>query len=264
MYNKEFKNFLLKEVQDHFPLCKVEEVVVRKNNNTGLEGFTVRVENSNVAPTFYFDELYDSRRSIQSIFDFIESALSAAGDISPTFDKNLVEVAVINYELNKERLKDLVHKPFLDLAIILRLKCLSMDGENGYVTISRSMVSRYGWDVEELFDIGYRNTECQLELILFTDLFGEDVSTGGIFSISNKSLSYGGASILFPKFIETHVGEGYIIPSSVHDIILMQSDIPADSARAMIASVNDSIVDKQDILSYNLYELRDGVVSIVE
>lgn len=58
----------------------------------------------------------------------------------------------------------------------------------------------------------------------------------------------------------------YIIPSSIHEILLIEKDLEeAEAYKKMIkeANQNREVVAENEILSYNLYELVNGKVSIV-
>lgn len=56
----------------------------------------------------------------------------------------------------------------------------------------------------------------------------------------------------------------YIIPSSVHEILLVEKSFAeAEECKMIIKEVNHEAVAEDEILSYNLYELANGKVSIV-
>jgi hypothetical protein len=67
------------------------------------------------------------------------------------------------------------------------------------------------------------------------------------------------------SFSERLGSDIYILPSSVHELILVPEDQTMDPVqlKALIAEVNDTQVAGEEILSYSLYEYRrdPGVVS---
>ena len=66
-------------------------------------------------------------------------------------------------------------------------------------------------------------------------------------------------SILYPTLLEdicdSLQGSFYIIPSSVHEVLILPSDNTDDSIkiREMIKEVNDTQIAAEEILSYSLY-----------
>ena len=64
---------------------------------------------------------------------------------------------------------------------------------------------------------------------------------------------------LLEKFAEKGGGDHYILPSSIHEVLLLKDDeIPVDELRRMVRSVNRGVVDEMDRLSDEVYYYRRG------
>ena len=81
-----------------------------------------------------------------------------------------------------------------------------------------------------------------------------------IFIMSNKDKHYGAVELLNEKIVEKAVetfgGSFYVLPSSVHELILLPGgceDMTLDGLAEMVASINASDVNESDVLSSHIY-----------
>lgn len=80
-----------------------------------------------------------------------------------------------------------------------------------------------------------------------------------MFVLSNKSRLEGAACMLYPDvlhdFAERTGSSFYIIPSSIHELLLLSAGHNDESGniRSMIREVNDTQVSREEILSYSVY-----------
>ena len=91
------------------------------------------------------------------------------------------------------------------------------------------------------------------------DDMAEFESSISMYVLSNKSRVEGAACILYPELIKDFsnvIGSSlYIIPSSIHEVLLLPSDNldECDAIKGMIKEINDSQVKIEEVLSYSLY-----------
>ena len=77
--------------------------------------------------------------------------------------------------------------------------------------------------------------------------------------LSNDRRAYGAACLLYPGVLEVIAEkEGcsfYILPSSVHEVILLPDDgeIVPDELKKMVAEVNRSYVAAEEVLTDSIY-----------
>ena len=80
-----------------------------------------------------------------------------------------------------------------------------------------------------------------------------------MYVLSNKSRVEGAACMLYPNliqdFAEAIQSSFYIIPSSIHELLLLPTKHFEESQEvtSMIQEINDTQVSVEEILSYSLY-----------
>lgn len=125
-------------------------------------------------------------------------------------------------------------------------------------------------DTAELFALARRNTrrlfpwECRTLEEVLDELDGPSVQEDGWIGLplrvlSNDRRAYGAACLLYPGVLEGIAEkEGcsfYILPSSVHEVILLPDDgeIVPDELKKMVAEVNRSYVAAEEVLTDSIY-----------
>lgn len=85
------------------------------------------------------------------------------------------------------------------------------------------------------------------------------VSSVPMYVLSNQCRINGAACLLYPALLddicESLDSSFYLIPSSIHEVLILPPDNTNDSAkiREMIKEINDTQVAAEEILSYSLY-----------
>ena len=81
-----------------------------------------------------------------------------------------------------------------------------------------------------------------------------------IFIMSNKDKHYGAVELINKKALEkavkTYEGSFYILPSSVHELLLLPAsydDMALETLAEMVRTINDTEVKKCDVLSSHIY-----------
>ena len=81
-----------------------------------------------------------------------------------------------------------------------------------------------------------------------------------MYVLSNRYRVEGAACMLYPKILldicEILKNSFYIIPSSIHEVLILPSDNTSESREilAMIKEINDTQVSAEEILSYSYYD----------
>lgn len=223
-------------------------------------------------------------------------------NIDMTFFKDFEKVKdricyrLIHAERNKVLLEGIPYVPFLDLAICFYY---AYEGEvlgSGSILIHNSHMSMWKTNIAELMCLAQRNTprlfpwECGSMDLTVRELkqelaLNEEICRGiledrenikykeelPLYIVTNKQKIHGAACILYPNLL-AGIGEGmnanfYILPSSVHEVILL-TDSGSESTsqlREMIAEVNRTQVEPEEVLSDSLYyfDRREKQVKIV-
>lgn len=183
--------------------------------------------------------------------------------------KNWVYPFIINKDMNKELLKKLVYRTYLDFAICYMIRLPQEESDSHAISrIRYDMLDVWGIGNNELHDVAIQNLKNDgykivnmLEMaseILDIDMTSEPYECD-MYVLYNKLRRYGAAGILdeerLEKFADMVDSDFYILPSSLHEVILIpcKNEFEGDRYNQMVRDVNDEIVDLEEILSDHSY-----------
>ena len=288
---EEFKNTIMdlvsKEVEDR----GLEDISMKLTTIDSPDGMTdrlmVSVGDSKMSMAFRLKEIYSSVQDGEDIDHAVYKMVNTIEDsISVIKNKEQdVKSFISDYEKVKEHtylrmipgdspiLKDTPHKMVEDMALVVNIHLESFSDENGRscVVVSKPLMEMYGVDEKQLFADAEKNSLAN-EPMVFTPL-GDMIKNliesenlpspeeAGIvtYIATNKSGFQGAAVAGYPDFCEKAAeaigGSFYMLPSSVHEFILIKDDgMPkAKDLNAMIKNVNETVLEPRDILSAQCY-----------
>ena len=280
MVSTEFANEVKDRVEQRMGGGAEAAIVhTRKNNGIRLTGLTVRRPDSNVAPTVYIEDFegHGADEAAEMAIRLIERseegvdqdalAREAAGFIG---NRNgvlkRVLPRVINRKWNREMLEEMPHRGFLDLAITYQVPV----GGMGSVRITNATINAAGITEDELYGAAMENAGEQgcdvyplgnvLESAGYPTLPEEDGMR--LLIATNRSNFNGAYAILMDGALrgvaEKEGSDVYIIPSSIHEIILVPEcpETDGDSISEMVHTVNRTTVSEMDRLSDSVYIYR--------
>ena len=196
--------------------------------------------------------------------------------------KDNVFFTLINAEQNKELLKTVPHRKFEDLAIVYRWN-IGSDSLGMYTNLVDSrLAKKEGLTENDLYNAARKNTKELLPVsvrnmneIISEIIFGENEledemdkefkevmmetpNEHSMYVITNESKLYGAASILYEEplheLAEKFGSDLYILPSSVHEVIAVSTDMGSpDDLAEMVYEINMEQVDIDDRLSNQVY-----------
>lgn len=238
----------------------VEETEVTKNNGVVKKGVRISREGENVAPVIYIpDDMIDEDEITEYVISSYKESAASHVDLDFSKEKVMEKVypALVNAEKNKNR--DVVQTPFLNLVIIYKMDVELFNGSNGSITIKKEHLKALNISEQELHLQAIKNIQSSGEAQNIADILGIPMFGGPqMIVISNESKVYGAGVIFDEDLIESlkeTLGERfYILPSSVHEMIA----IPADCGETnelidMVKSINATEVSEQDYLSDSVY-----------
>ena len=286
---EEFKEIVRDEVAKRVE-GEVATVTMTKNNSVKLDALSVKRKSSNISPVIYLDNYYSeysNGRSIESIVDSIVFTARSESNVnidivSDFMDFNKIrdgiEIKLINRDKNIELLSNVPYVEFLDMAIVFIVNvALEEDDGKATVLINNSHVKMWGITKEALHDIAKKNSlknnpaviKNMTDIIreLYIDRFGDDEDTCAMidsmdydmYVMTNKNKFYGAATITYEKVLKDFANlkncNLYILPSSIHECILIPEDYTEDASglREMVQSVNSTEVSDEEVLSDNVY-----------
>lgn len=289
-----FKEVVKEKFSDYMPdEYKDRELMIQSVDkvNETLDGLTLRDTTSalSISPTIYINDMYKHYLKVEDLdivftaaADRMMHGMKMAPDEAQKIDyetaKDNIVFQLINTEQNKEMLKGMPHREFQDLSVIYRwIVSSDHDGVHSAV-IHNPLAERIRMSEEELFKVAAENTRRILPPVIkdmnsimremfIKDGMPEEIAEMMIGEIPSESMMYvitnekginGAASMMYEdKLHELAVkldSDLYIMPSSVHEVIAVSSDIgdPYELA-AMVSEVNMSNVELSERLSNQVY-----------
>ena len=262
---------------------RIEKSVIvqklNKNNGIVLYSLTVLEDEINISATIYLEPYYEvyEDTGMEYILDRLERVYEEnkpeqSFDISKVLDyesiKENLRAKLINYELNREFLKEVPHRRFLDMAIVAYIS-LEMEEEiegNATITVKNNLQQTWKVDTEELIDTALENIKGDVvvaDISEYVDisLFGDTENLFDIYVITNRLKLHGAVAMLqkdrLKQFSEELKKETLtILPSSIHECLIINAedeDKDTDELKEMVKEVNETVVSDQDILSNNVY-----------
>ena len=283
---EEFAEEVKAEIEKRYdvPVMLQERI---KNNGVKKLSLIIREHDINASPAIYLEPYYDMygnggfEEAVDSIWEcYEESRLKESFDISIVSNykkaKNKLVAGVINYKMNEELLQSVPHEQFLDLAIVAYVELGQPIVEEGSATVLVSENLREIWGItpEEVIQQALYNVRDDAVIQDIEDALRElgaehlldllsNKDKGFLYVISNKKQFHGGIHIMnkvaISKFAdEKNVKYVYIMPSSVHEVMLLPVTNAVDidavhRLRRIVSEVNESQLPVEQILSNNVY-----------
>ena len=276
---------------------KIEECKMKKAQRGELNGLLFRKEGLECAPTLYVEDFYKaykdgsairdlSHAAIESVVSNLSMAETLAGRTGRMLDENIESsfadqeflcVHLLNMSRNKEYLKDIAYREVgCGFVCIARIEC-----DEYRLVITNDLINSTGINKDELFDKALLNTVKRYPAVLqdMIDVVrnGTDepenlldlpctrapAGAGPGFALTNSKFFWGAGALFYPGVIdrihELLDGDFYVLPSSVHEMIIMKvEDQDPQQLADLIRSANRSVVEDDDILADDLYVCESG------
>ena len=224
--------------------------------------------------------LHESGRPYSDILRDTEQAIMQQMDRMPQFNLE----AMTNYEAmkpklmtelipqkgNEDRLADVPHEKIEDLALIYRVDFRETSGGRMSTVITNQMLGEFGISQEQLHQDAVENSaithpaslrSMQEVMASMMGMEPEPHMPGEpLMLVATTEGAFMGASVIqYPGFMDMAAekvgGDFFILPSSIHEVLLIPDDGKADfhELAAMVQSINETQVAPADRLSDNVY-----------
>lgn len=278
----QFAQAVAEKVKDYLPDAYQDAVVslntVLKNNAIEKHALTVVIPGINITPNIYLDEFYTAYSSGRMLFQDVvkevarirvEFGVEKSIDTSKMFDwervMGNVEPRLVNAADND--LSERPHRYMEDLAVVYCLKVensilkIQDDDTICTIAITNAIMKQLGVTEEELYNRAILNIESDIDILpmgdLLTSMSGVECSmeSDAMYIVTNKDKRFGASAILASlQKIYEKLGKFFIIPSSVHEVIIFPAKLgQPDFLKEMISEVNTECVSPEEVLSNNLY-----------
>ena len=289
MNYEEFKKEVTENIKEHLS-SEYDDVTVSihdvvKNNDQHLDGLMIKDESVNISPTIYLNSFYEEYvdgADMDEILDKI-AGIYEANVVDHDFDlstitdfeaaKDKIVARVVNAEYNSELLANRPHMIMDDLAVTYHIE-LGRNGDGAMsAAITNELAKQFGVTAEDLHKVALANidmnnksvfkgmTEVMMELV-GTEIPPEAMLNDGreqMYVLSNESRMNGASAILDTKMMDDIAekldGDYYILPSSVHEtlVVPMSSEADRDTLESMVRDVNATQLAPQEKLSDHVY-----------
>jgi hypothetical protein len=291
-YNEflEYVKNSMEQIMGEEAYIEIKDII--KNNDSIWKALIIREEEDNITPTIYLENYYEEFKRGEKLPVIVGRIFKAYKDHkvkeSINFEsfKNFTAISdrivykLINTKCNELLLKEVPHMDYLDLSLVFY--CLIDNGpfENASMTINFNHLNLWGIEVDELLKVALVNTPkllpykiASMEEVIkeiigdsenrdFFDIPEDDDKRISMFVLTNEAKINGAACILYKKVIKDFAKEIdrdiYIIPSSIHEVILVpqEKSVSIEELNNMVVQVNEDEVAKHEILSDHIYQYR--------
>lgn len=287
---EEFKNEVVGKIREFLPesfaSADVSLQMVRKNNNLQLTGLTIRSNESNISPTIYLEKFYEEYKDGADMGEILSriAQVRMNHEVSEQFDvaqitdfeqvKDKLVPRLVNADMNAALLEDRPHKIVADLAITYYvLLDQSFDG-TASVAVTNDLLNSWKVSTDELHEVAISNlssittsifrgmTEVMSEMMGMSkedmEMMGMPTDEEQMYVLSNTLKVNGASALLDEKMMEEiveTVGEFYILPSSIHEVIIVpaKAGMDVESLENMVCEVNATQVQLEERLSDHVY-----------
>lgn len=267
---------------------QVRIIPMIKNNQVVIEGLQIADPRENHAPVYYLEGFYEALcrgmeldEIMEAIAHIYEESKQMKGCINPETITDFYEMKdriilrLVNGEKNQDVLTRCPHRFMEDLAVTYRV--LAGKNEDGISTflVSNDLMEQWGLDEQKLYELACENSLClfppvveklhdmmrnSFDIELTRVLEEADYKEAYTLYILTNEIKINGASAVcysnaLEWFSNKIQNDFYIIPSSIHEMLLLSvaSDIDPAHLQYVIRDVNERIVLEEEILSDNLY-----------
>ncbi len=265
---------LVNKVNESLVGYEVKANSVRKNNVEKVGLTIVSTEGlREVCPTVYIEDL-DTINEVIARINNVAKRERPSIDVEELVSKDFIlsHVRACMVSADNVMLDDtVVSRPFLDMAITYRIVFDAFsDGEFGSILIRKDILDRAGLSEDELFAVARKSGDYEVKTLFDTlsslmgldDDFASQIAEGmpNIYVLSSKDMIQG-ASVLITDLIKDFgVKSGrefYILPSSIHEVLLVPCDVSMDvnALHEMVSTINATEVRPEDRLTDSVYKL---------
>ena len=265
---------------------KVKIQHVPKNNGILLTGVCIIKKGGRITPTIYLEDYYQNYLGGVALEEIVSSILSRHRSLQSVDGTDLdffgdfeqvkrkIVFRLVNYERNKERLKEMPYMKYLDFAIVFYCH-VSMDQEShASIPLYNKHMKMWNVDKKELWKLAKKNTPklypCQLihmnqmvqEVIQQFDFEGEQEECNvsiPMYILTNEYRLNGAAVLLYKNVLEDFAKackeDFYVLPSSIHEVIMVPVSCSSsfEEMTQMVQDVNATQVEPDEYLSNHAY-----------
>lgn len=270
----------------------VEYDILLKNNDISKYAVVFSPPGEdNITPTIYIEDYYeDYIAQKKTMSEIVEEIRLLAAEVQKqlpdykelAFDfescKPNIFFRLVSQERNKKILQECPFLPFLDLAITFHVVCRHTIRGVETMNVTNMLMNYWQVGTQELMQLAQVNTPrlfpVQLDSLekMLVRCLTREVESGAeregdhdslihspLLILTNTKGTYGASVIVYPdlmkKLSDQYNTSFYLIPSSVHEVLLLPEDSKdaMEGISLMVSQVNLDYVRDEDVLSDHAY-----------
>lgn len=289
----EFKEYVASHMKEWFPEdhydISIRKIV--KNNGLILDGLCIFEKGETSSPTLYLESYYtryqngsimaDVLASIQRDYERGKANTPIMDTTDPSYEtvRSRIIMRLVNYEKNKEILKDCPYLTLYDLAITFRWLAHQDDIGISTALITNREMERWNVTKEKLYEDASANTPqlfpgkiIKLEAMIEDYGVPAPKGTFDLYVLTNDQGINGATCILYNNLLESFAktvdDSFYLLPSSIHEmmICLAENTVTEKMLLSLVRDANHMVVTMGEVLSDNIYyyNKHTGKLSLIQ
>lgn len=265
--------------------------------NLSLDGLTIRKRNESIAPTIYLNQYFNQFNDGRAMDNIVQDIIRVYENNQPEnimdvfktedfYDFDKMKEKIVLKVINTERNLDLLEQvPYLDmeglgLSVVFYVSLMTGEQSAG-ILIKNEHLKLWEKTVSDLTSLAEINTNRMHAFTIKSmnevlsgmfgfeeDLIPEDVPALYVLADENKTF---GASQLYLKnkireFAKQQDCDVYILPSSIHELLLLRADFPnfePSYLKEMVYEVNATQVSEEEFLFDGAYKFELATDKII-
>lgn len=288
---KEFYGYVQEHILEYVrePAGKVVKVQrICKNNQVFMAGMSIGDGKESLQPVLYLEPYYqqykDGNRFSEILArisaDYEECSLGFALEEERIKDYDFIRdklfFRLVHFDKNREILEFCPYDRIEDLAVTYRWIAYRNEDGMASAMIRRKDLEMWGVSEEQIKQDARANTEKMFPSSIkkIENVIPIEIETGNlpIFVLSNGDYMNGASAMVYDKVLydfASTMGENlYILPSSIHEVILLLERDAGDIRELsyMVKETNRTVVDPEEVLSDHVYyyDRREDKIRIAD
>lgn len=236
----------------------------------GKEISAIRVGDSHVSPTIY-QSVLDSIESEAQLIAFVSNAIENTPefDVREMFTKEYFmehAISCIRHQTDDEVI--LKYPVYEDLEEYIRIQVDTVEDSIGSIVLTKEHATNLGIDPYEIREIARQHLKEVASIRSMSDVMSEmmgidaeelPVPADEIMFVATTTNKTNGASVmllddLLADFCRNHgIKSAIIIPSSIHEVLIICNESDDSTINSMIEEVNETQVAESEVLSSHCY-----------
>lgn len=215
----------------------------------------------------------EAANGLRTLNSVSSDAQTIIGDYSDA--KGRIIPRLVNTEYAGSTLTGLVQKPIDDMSLIFTYVPGHYPGSFTAIRITKDMLDSFGITEDELYHDALENAKAKrpYEIASLNDVLNIDQPKIPLYVLTASQAyefhRYGAIAVLYPEalkyFSDCIGGDFHIIPSSVHEVLLLPEDEYSDNynVKELLTGVNEDLIP-EDVLSSYVYKYDSDNEEVVK